>query len=142
MTDEIKKYDKIEDMPYDELEKVVKESFERKMPEIKPIPYVGEIDQQVVYKTNELVACCPMTGLPDLYTLTIVYIPDKIVPELKSVRYYIIAYKDMRISHEHLHAKIYKEYLEAVKPKALQVYLDVAIRGGIKTDINYAEKLK
>lgn len=128
---------KIEDMDLKELAKYLEMSLELDLSEIIPIPYLGGIDALVKYTSEELIALCPMTGLPDTYKIEISFVPDKLVPELKSLKKYYVDFKDIPISHEHLHAKIFYDFQEAISPKTLKVFLDVAIRGGIKTTINY-----
>ncbi len=133
-------YEKIEDMPEEELEKVIGSVMEVELSKIRPIPYKGGIEQIVKYVYSELTANCPMTQIQDLYKVTIEFIPDKYIPELKSLKFYFLDYIGLPISHEHIQAKIYKDFKEAVKPKKLKVELDVAVRGGIKTDIIYEER--
>ncbi|GAI46949.1 unnamed protein product, partial [marine sediment metagenome] len=65
----------------------------------------------------------------------IIYIPNKKIPELKSLRFYFLAYKDIPILHEHLANKIFEDFEKTVKPKKLRFELDVAVRGGIHTKI-------
>jgi len=139
MTEEIKYGKKMEDMQGDELKKRIEFGWNFETPKLTPVPYVGEIDQEVNYVYNELVALCPVTGILDLYTVHIKFTPDKCIPELKTLKFYFLSFKDLPISHEHLQAKIYKEFKEQVKPKSLYVHLDTAVRGGIKTDIVYEE---
>jgi len=128
---------KIEDMDIKELSKYLEMSLELELSEIVPIPYLGGIDALVKYKYPELIALCPMTGLPDTYTVELSFIPNKKVPELKSLKKYFVEFIDVPISHEHLHAKIFYDFQEIIKPKTLKIFLDVAIRGGIHTTINY-----
>lgn len=135
--EQYKKYGKIEDMPQEELKKVIGNALNVEMPKINPIPYLGGIDEIVTYRYPELVARCPMTYLKDMYIVEIRFIPDKFIPELKSLRMYFDGYLDLPISHEHLLAKITKEFKSAVSPKKFKIDLDVAVRGGIKTDIFY-----
>ena len=125
---------KIEEMGVDELKRRIKEAYEYKMPKIVPIPYMGD-KVKVEYKCNELVSLCPMTGYADLNEVIVTFIPDKFVPELKSLRFYFMAYKELPISHEHLASKIRKEFREVVKPKSLEVVINVAPRGGIYTRV-------
>jgi 7-cyano-7-deazaguanine reductase len=44
---------------------------------------------------------CPFSGLPDLATVTIEYVPDKKVLELKSLKYYLLSYRNVGIYQEH-----------------------------------------
>lgn len=124
---------RIEDMGEVELREIIKESWEKAMPEIKRIPYLGK-EERVTYQTDELIALCPMTGLPDLYDLKIQYITKAFIPELKSLKMYLIAYKNLPISHEHLANKIYQD-IKKVVGETIKLTLTVAIRGGIKTTI-------
>lgn len=131
-------YGKImESMKGKALKKRIEKGFNWPMDKLTLIPYVGEIHQVVSYQYSELTARCPVTGIQDLYTVTIEFIPEKWVPELKSLKFYFMNYRNLPISHEHLQAKIYKEFYAQVKPKTLSVILDTAIRGGIKTIIKY-----
>lgn len=133
-------YNKIEDMSHDELKKLICSAMDLKLTTIKPIPYEGVIDANVKYFYPELVACCPMTGINDTYKITIEFIPDKFIPELKSFKIYLLDYKNMRISHEHILAKIFRDFKLSVKPKTLKCVLEVFPRGGIYTTVEYYEK--
>jgi len=128
---------KIEDMADEELAKVIQNAMDVELNTIRPIPYRGGLDQSVTYSYPELTANCPMTQIQDLYKVDIIFTPDKYIPELKSLKFYFLDYIGLPISHEHLQAKIYRDFKDAVKPKQLEVRLDVAVRGGIKTDIVY-----
>lgn len=126
---------KIEDMTEAELKQQVKTAYETEMPKLTMIPYVGLPDELVIYEYPELTALCPMTGIQDLYTIKIEFTPDMWVPELKSLKMYFLAYRDLGISHEHLASKIHKDFKKAVKPEDMDITLDVAVRGGIKTTV-------
>ena len=125
---------KIEDVSDKEVRKTIQTALDKKMPPIRLMPYLGD-EQTVTYEYPELVALCPMTGILDLYKVTIKYTPDKHISELKSLKFYMLEYKDMRIGHEHLCYKIKKDFQNQVKPKCLEVKLDVAVRGGFKTTV-------
>jgi len=136
--DEIKTWwfsKKIEDFPREELMKRMKKVMDLDFKsKIVLLPYLG-IEEIVEYKTNELIGLCPATGYPDFYTLSLKYIPDTLIPELKSYKFYLMSYLDIPISHEHLADKIYSDFKEVVKPKKLYLHLKVASRGGIITEI-------
>jgi 7-cyano-7-deazaguanine reductase len=97
------------------------------------IPYMGERNEEVEHYYPELVALCPVTFLPDLNQVYIRYIPDKHIPELKSLKYYLMDYIKLPISHEHLASKILQQIREQVLPKKIAVLLKVNVRGGIYT---------
>src|SRR3989338_1982910 len=134
-----KSYDKIEKMSQKELVNLIENVMILELSPIVPIPYKGKIEQTISYSYPELTANCPMTLIQDLYTVNIIFVPDKFIPELKSLKFYFLDFIGVTISHEHLHAKIFKDFKMAVNPKVLKVKLDVAVRGGIKTDIFYEE---
>lgn len=126
----------MEGMSDEELEKRIQEAMDLEFKnKIRPIPYVGKIDEIVEYNTEELIARCPITGYPDIYKLTIRYIPYKLIPELKSLKFYFMEYLELPISHEHIIVKIAKEFDKVVKPKSREFILEAAVRGGITTKI-------
>lgn len=128
--------EKIEQMDQKELTKRIKEVMAYKIEApIVTMPYIAEEKEIVEYKTAELTAKCPMTGIRDFYELTIKFEPDKLLPELKNLKKYLAAYDSLPISHEHLAAKIYHDFKAAVQPKKLQLILNTAVRGGIKTTV-------
>ena len=135
-------YEKVEDIPDKILAKLIEESMDVEIYPIKAIPYKGEIEQTAIYEYPELTAACPMTRIQDLYTLKIKITPNKWIPELKSLKFYLMGYNEFPISHEHLQAKIFKDLKKALNPKKLEVILDVAVRGGIKTTISIVNNLQ
>lgn len=132
----------MEGMPDEELAKRVQEVMNLELDrKIRPIPYVGEIKEIVEYTTDELIARCPVTGYPDTYTLTVKFIPNELIPELKSLKFYYMEYFDLPISHEHIIAKIAKDFNNIIKPLKSQFVLKVAIRGGIETQVIIGEDI-
>ena len=96
--------------------------------------YNMEVENTQNFVSNSIVLHnCPWTTLLDYYRAIITYVPDKYVCELKSLKFYYLAYEQLPITHELLLSKIYKEFQEQIKPKQLKVVLEVAVRGGIKT---------
>ncbi len=83
----------------------------------------------------EFNSICPKTGLPDLGTITIEYIPDKYCLELKSLKYYFVAYRNLGIFMENAVNKILEDIVRYVKPKSATVIGDFTPRGGIKSII-------
>jgi 7-cyano-7-deazaguanine reductase len=89
--------------------------------------------QRVEYTTGEFSAVCPFSGLPDIGTLKIEYIPSNQVVELKSLKYYLLSYRSVGIYQEHATPKIYKDLFAVLKPEYLKITLIYATRGGIDT---------
>ena len=83
----------------------------------------------------EFNAVCPKTGLPDFGTINIVYSPNKKIVELKSLKLYIVKFRNFGIFHEHATNKILNDFKRACSPKKIKVIGDFNPRGGIKTII-------
>lgn len=133
--------DKIEEMSAAELNDRIQAAMDYENEyQIQTIPYVGKVSQLVTYESQELVARCPMTGYLDFYGVRIQFIPGSLLPELKSLKLYYFGFADLPISHEHLAARIYTEFSDAVKPVACRLELTAEVRGGIKTTILVGER--
>ena len=105
-------------------------------PEIETVEFeYPETHTMVEYTYPELTAVCPTTGLPDYYTLRILFEPEKKLPELKSLKFYFIAYRNYGILHENLANKIMEDFKKYVEPRWIFVELIVNNRGGIYTTV-------
>ena len=102
------------------------------MLETIPFDYPGS-DTEVVYETGEFTCVCPWTGLPDFGLLTITYIPNKSLIELKSLKYYLTSYRNVGIIQEHAVNRILKDLVKLVKPLSMTVDAEYRERGGIKS---------
>ncbi len=83
----------------------------------------------------EFTCICPKTGLPDFATININYAPGQTCLELKSLKYYIVAYRNVGIFHEHLVNKILDDIVAACAPRWAKVEGIVNSRGGIQTTV-------
>ena len=81
----------------------------------------------------EFTTVCPKTGLPDFATLRVTYVPDKECVELKSLKEYLLFYRDVGIFHEHVVNKVLEDVVAACQPREVEVIGDFNVRGGIKT---------
>jgi 7-cyano-7-deazaguanine reductase len=83
--------------------------------------------------SDELVAVCPITGQPDLYVVTIDYSPDALCVESKSLKLYLMTYRNEGHFCEALAVKIRDDVAEAldVDAGAVRVTLKQKARGGI-----------
>ena len=81
----------------------------------------------------EFTCVCPRTGLPDFATITINYVPNQHLVGLKSLKYYILNYRNMGIFHEEVTNRILDDIKSAARPKRIEVIGDFHTRGGIKT---------
>jgi 7-cyano-7-deazaguanine reductase len=85
----------------------------------------------VEYVTTEFTSVCPYSGLPDFATLTIRYTPDKDCIELKSLKYYLYAWRQVRMFNEHVVNKILEDLIASVKPRRMEIVGAFTNRGGI-----------
>jgi len=97
-----------------------------------PFDYAGS-DTEVVYETEEFTCVCPWTGLPDFGLLTVSYVPNKSLIELKSLKYYLISYRNVGIIQEHAVNRILKDLVKLVKPLSMTIDAEYRERGGIKS---------
>lgn len=81
----------------------------------------------------EYSSVCPRTGLPDMGTITIEYEPNKYFVELKSLKMYILAYRNLGIFYENAVNRIFHDFVKTVKPHWAIVWGEFNPRGGIKT---------
>ena len=95
-----------------------------------------EQPQEIAIDTDEFTALCPWTGLPDYGALTVTYVPDRRCIELKSLKYYLLSYRDVGIVQEHAAARIIKDLVELSRPRWMKVSLDYKVRGGIHTAVS------
>ena len=61
--------------------------------------------------------------------------PNKYIVELKSLKLYIVKFRNLGIFHEHVTNKILEDFQKACKPNSVSVEGDFHPRGGIKTQI-------
>lgn len=94
-----------------------------------------EQETQVQLDTDEFTAVCPWTGLPDYGTLDITYVPGQTVIELKSLKYYLMSYRDVGIVQEHAANRILNDLVDLCQPRSMKVTLDYRVRGGIHTAV-------
>jgi 7-cyano-7-deazaguanine reductase len=90
---------------------------------------------EITIDTEEFTALCPWTGLPDTGTLTITYEPSSKLLELKSLKYYILSYRDVGIVQEHAANRILKDLVYTCHPKQMTVVLNYGMRGGLHTSV-------
>ncbi len=88
---------------------------------------------EVVVETDEFTAVCPWSGLPDFAKITVKYIPNKKIIELRSYKYYLYSYRNVGIFQEHLTPRLLNDLVEACDPIEMTVITDYNIRGGIHT---------
>lgn len=97
-----------------------------------PNPHPGR-DYEVRCDTPEFTCVCPLTGQPDFATVTISYVPDESIVELKSLKLYLWSYRQEGAFHEDVTNRILDDLVAAVAPRRMTVRTDWLVRGGIHT---------
>lgn len=92
-------------------------------------------DYDIQISNSEYTSICPKTGLPDFGTITIQYRPDKLCLELKSLKMYIPAYRDLGIFYENAVNKILRDVVAACQPLYAKVTGNFTTRGGMSSVI-------
>ena len=104
--------------------------------EIHRLPYQHTAKQLVKYETEtgEFSALCPFSGLPDFGTLRVEYVPGSFIMELKSLKYYILSWRNIGAAQEDITAYIFEDLKKALHdPDFLSITTVYNVRGGINT---------
>ena len=95
-----------------------------------------ERDYEIAIQCPEFTSLCPKTGLPDFGEIRITYVPDARCIELKSLKYYIIEFRNRGIFYESVTNQILDDLVDALQPRRMTVVGDFSVRGGIKTVVS------
>jgi len=90
---------------------------------------------EITIRFPEYTSVCPKTGLPDYGTITIQYTPDKVCLELKALKLYLLAYRNLGIFYENAVNRMLRDIAAAVKPKGCVVRGEFTPRGGLTTTV-------
>ena len=99
-----------------------------------PNPRPGR-DYEVRCTTPEFTSVCPLTGQPDFATVTISYVPEASIVELKSLKLYLWSYRDEGAFHEDVTNRVLDDLVAAIAPRRMTVTTDWLVRGGITTTV-------
>jgi 7-cyano-7-deazaguanine reductase len=105
-----------------------------KLPAIETWPnqYPG---YEITIRVPEYTSVCPKTGLPDYGAITIEYEPKKLCLELKSLKLYLLAYRNLGIFYENAVNRILGDIVAATQPVWCRVRGDFTPRGGLTTSV-------
>ena len=111
------------------------------LPEIEvwPNQYAG---YEIEIVTPEFTSVCPKTGLPDHGTLTLTYVPDKVCLELKSLKMYWLAYRNLGIFQENAVNRFLEDVVRYTKPRSATVVGEFTPRGGVYSKITASDQRK
>ena len=111
-----------------------KSGLTAKLPAIETWPnqYKG---YDITIEIPEYTAICPKTGLPDFGTVRINYVPNQSCLELKSLKMYILAYRNLGIFYENAVNRILADIVKACRPVSATVTGEFTARGGLHSTI-------
>ena len=127
----------------DQLRKV-RQKAETVSPEVlEAIPCKREPgDTRVEVIQPEFTSLCPRTGLPDFGTIRISYLPDRSIVELKSLKYYLLQYRNTGIFYEKLTPMILDHMVQKLRPRSMTVTAEFTARGGISSRVSSTHENK
>jgi 7-cyano-7-deazaguanine reductase len=103
---------------------------------INVLSYTHTSKQVVLYETEpgEFSALCPFSGLPDFGVLRIEYVPGSWILELKSLKYYILSWRNIGAAQEDITAYLFQDIMRYLEdPDYLVLTTTYNVRGGIRT---------
>jgi len=90
---------------------------------------------EITVRFPEYTSVCPKTGLPDYGTITIRYQPSKLCLELKALKMYLLAYRNLGIFYENAVNRILRDVVGAARPAWCVVRGEFTPRGGLTTTV-------
>ena len=114
--------------------KEARAGLKTKLPAIETFPN-HFADYEIRIEIPEFTSVCPKTGLPDFGTLIIRYVPRAHCLELKSLKDYILAYRNLGIFYENIVNRVLDDVAKACRPVCASVTGEFNPRGGIKSVI-------
>jgi len=83
----------------------------------------------------EFTCLCPITGRPDFARFELAFIPDKRNVELKSLKLYVVGFRDQGAFHEAVTNRVLDDLVTAIAPRFLRITARWNVRGGIYTTV-------
>jgi 7-cyano-7-deazaguanine reductase len=99
-----------------------------------PNPY-PQREYVITHSNPEFTSVCPVTGLPDFGEIEVVYVPDKLCVELKSLKYYFLSFRNKGIFYESVINEILEDLASAMDPRWIEVTGEFSTRGGIHSTV-------
>ena len=105
-----------------------------KLPAIETFPnqFAG---YEIKIEIPEFTSVCPKTGLPDFGTLILRYVPRGRCLELKSLKDYVLSYRNLGIFYENVVNRVLEDVVKACRPVRASVTGEFNPRGGIRSVI-------
>ncbi|MGH9561303.1 MAG: preQ(1) synthase [Terracidiphilus sp.] len=90
---------------------------------------------EITIRFPEYTSVCPKTGLPDYGTITIQYTPNRSCLELKALKMYLLAYRNLGIFYENAVNRMLRDIVAAIRPVECRVSGEFTPRGGLTTTV-------
>jgi 7-cyano-7-deazaguanine reductase len=97
--------------------------------------YKDRRDIEICITQPEFTSVCPLSGLPDFGSIIITYVPNEKIVELKSLKYYLLQYRNVGIFYEHVVNRVLDDLMIVLNPKRMEVLGKFTSRGGIETSV-------
>ena len=91
-------------------------------------------DYWVRFNCPEFTTLCPITGQPDYGTIYISYMPAERMVESKSLKLYLVSFRNHGDFHEDVVNVIMRDLIRLMEPKYIEVQGKFLPRGGISID--------
>ena len=91
------------------------------------------VSTDVRFEVPEVTSLCPVTGQPDFAVFRVWFKPAGKLVELKSLKLYFWAFRNLGVYHEAFVERVYNELAALLAPEYLLVEGDFLVRGGIHT---------
>src|SRR5438309_6565108 len=95
-----------------------------------------EREYEVAISCPEFTSVCPKTGLPDFGEIRITYVPAARCIELKSLKYYMIEFRNRGIFYEHVTNQILDDLVAVLQPRRMTVVGNLSVRGWVQQVVN------
>jgi 7-cyano-7-deazaguanine reductase len=90
---------------------------------------------EITIRFPEYTSVCPKTGLPDYGTIKIQYTPRSNCLELKALKMYLLAYRNLGIFYENAVNRMLRDIVKAIRPVQCRVIGEFTPRGGLTTTV-------
>jgi 7-cyano-7-deazaguanine reductase len=108
----------------------------RSLPVLETFPNPSpKRDYVIRHVAPEFTSRCPITGQPDFGSVTIEYTPNRLCVELKSLKFYLQAFREEGIFYEAVTNRILDELVGVLKPRWMKIVTQWNPRGGMHSTI-------
>ena len=114
------------------------EAIQPELLECFPYEYAGKPignNLEIATETTEFTSVCPFSGLPDFARVTITYGPAEKCLELRSLKYYLLSYREVGIWYEHLVNRMLEDLVKACQPRHMKIVIVCNPRGGLTSTV-------